>query len=78
MVTNSLVYMQLREAPTNRTYYRPSSATRYKRTYYYALTFCELAQLVVDPLLHALQVVRYLELAQGGAVVVDKDRDYLI
>ena len=32
------------------------------------LTFCELAQLVVDPLLHALQVVRYMELAQGGAV----------
>ena len=35
--------------------------------HYYALTFCELAQLVVDPLLHALQVVRYMELAQGGA-----------
>ena len=39
---------------------------------YYTITItetinCELAQLVVDPLLHALQVVRYMELAQGGA-----------
>ncbi|MFS8012954.1 hypothetical protein Hanom_Chr14g01327081 [Helianthus anomalus] len=48
-------------------YYRPSRATCYKRTYYNAFTFCELAQLVVDPLLHALQVVRYMEVAQGGA-----------
>ena len=32
------------------------------------LTFCELAQLVVDSLLHALQDLRYImELAQGGA-----------
>ena len=30
-----------------------------QRTYYYELTYCELAQLVVDSLLHALQVVRY-------------------
>ncbi|MFS7909717.1 hypothetical protein Hanom_Chr02g00097861 [Helianthus anomalus] len=28
---------------------------------------CELAQLVVDSLLHALQDLRYMELAQGGA-----------
>ena len=32
------------------------------------LTFCELAQLVVDSLLHALQDLRYnMELAHGGA-----------
>uniref|UniRef100_A0A251VBT1 Uncharacterized protein n=1 Tax=Helianthus annuus TaxID=4232 RepID=A0A251VBT1_HELAN len=30
MVTNSLVYIQLWEAPTNRTYYRPSRATCYE------------------------------------------------
>ena len=36
--------------------------------YYYELIFCELAQLVVDYLLHALQDLRYImELAQGGA-----------
>ena len=28
--------------------------------YYYELIFCELAQLVVDSLLHALQDLRYL------------------
>ena len=38
------------------------------RIYCYELTFCELAQLVVDYLLHALQDLRYImELAQGGA-----------
>ena len=30
-----------------------------QQAYYYELTYCELAQLVVDSLLHALQVVRY-------------------
>ena len=38
-----------------------------KQTYYYELTYCELAQLVVDSLLHALQVVRYTWSLHGEA-----------
>ena len=59
MVTNSLVYMQHGKPPPIEHTIGPVEPHVTKQTYYYELTYCELAQLVVDSLLHALQDLRY-------------------
>ena len=60
MVTNSLVYMQHGKPPLIEHTIGLVAPHVTKQTYNYELIYCELAQLVVDSLLHALQDLRYI------------------